>query len=269
MRLGVATRPGYPRERLDAVLAQARAPRAVHFFDTQPIPVASRELRARARARRGRPRSCRPPRSGQLIERDGLYGRGYTDARLTSIEQAHRIAALAQEKLAKDVVILDMQPVCSYTDYFVVCSGEQPAPDEGDLGRGARAPEAGRRHAAPRRLPARPRRPGSWPTISTSSCTSSRPKRASSTGLDDLWGDVPQEALEAASAEGVPPLLSAGRSSRRYTCRSRAHSSAGRALAWHARGRRFEPGWVHPHWLMCAEIAGRVIGRTARALAQR
>src|SRR5438552_7834320 len=27
--------------------------------------------------------------------------------------------------------------------------------------------------------------------------------------------------------------------------RSRAHSSVGRALAWHARGRRFEPGWVH------------------------
>ena len=26
---------------------------------------------------------------------------------------------------------------------------------------------------------------------------------------------------------------------------SRAHSSAGRALAWHARGRRFEPDWVH------------------------
>jgi len=45
---------------------------------------------------------------------------------LTSIEQARRIAALAQEKLAKDVVILDMQQVCSYTDYFVVCTGGNP-----------------------------------------------------------------------------------------------------------------------------------------------
>ena len=27
--------------------------------------------------------------------------------------------------------------------------------------------------------------------------------------------------------------------------RSWGHSSAGRALAWHARGRRFEPGWLH------------------------
>ncbi len=45
---------------------------------------------------------------------------------MTSVEQARRIAALAQEKLAKDVVILDMQRVCSYTDYFVVCTGANP-----------------------------------------------------------------------------------------------------------------------------------------------
>ena len=45
---------------------------------------------------------------------------------MTSIEQARRIAALAQEKLARDVVILDMQPVCTYTDYFVVATGNNP-----------------------------------------------------------------------------------------------------------------------------------------------
>src|SRR6516225_1905874 len=27
--------------------------------------------------------------------------------------------------------------------------------------------------------------------------------------------------------------------------RLRGHSSAGRALAWHARGRRFDPAWLH------------------------
>jgi ribosome-associated protein len=49
------------------------------------------------------------------------------DARpLTPIEHARRIAALAQEKLAADVVILDMRPVCSYTDFFVVCTGQNP-----------------------------------------------------------------------------------------------------------------------------------------------
>ena len=47
-------------------------------------------------------------------------------ADLTSLDQARRIAGLAQEKLAKDVVILDMRPVCTYTDYFVLCSGQNP-----------------------------------------------------------------------------------------------------------------------------------------------
>ena len=45
---------------------------------------------------------------------------------LTSLEQARRIAALAREKLAEDVVILDMRPECSFTDYFVIVSGRNP-----------------------------------------------------------------------------------------------------------------------------------------------
>ena len=42
---------------------------------------------------------------------------------LTSIDQARRIAALASDKLAEDVVILDMRPVCVYTDFFVIATG--------------------------------------------------------------------------------------------------------------------------------------------------
>ena len=45
---------------------------------------------------------------------------------MTSLEQARRIAALAQEKLAEDVVILDMRPECSFTDYFVIATGRNP-----------------------------------------------------------------------------------------------------------------------------------------------
>jgi ribosome-associated protein len=61
--------------------------------------------------------------------------RGYTEGdepqrrtrtNLNSLEQARRIAALAQEKLAEDVVILDMRPVCTFTDYFVIASGRNP-----------------------------------------------------------------------------------------------------------------------------------------------
>jgi ribosome-associated protein len=49
-----------------------------------------------------------------------------TSNSLEPLEQARRIAALADEKLAEDIVILDMRPVCTYTDYFVVCTGRNP-----------------------------------------------------------------------------------------------------------------------------------------------
>ena len=42
---------------------------------------------------------------------------------LTSLEQARRIAALCEEKLATDVTILDMRTVCDYTDFFVIATG--------------------------------------------------------------------------------------------------------------------------------------------------
>jgi ribosome-associated protein len=45
---------------------------------------------------------------------------------LTSLEQARRIAALAQEKLAEDVVVLDMRSECTFTDYFVIVTGRNP-----------------------------------------------------------------------------------------------------------------------------------------------
>ena len=46
-RLGVATRPGYPRERLEQVLAEVSRPERVLFFGIPEWPIASRELRDR------------------------------------------------------------------------------------------------------------------------------------------------------------------------------------------------------------------------------
>ena len=54
------------------------------------------------------------------------------EVELTSLEQARRIAGLAQEKLARDVVILDMRPVCTYTDFFVICTVVQRRVRPGD-----------------------------------------------------------------------------------------------------------------------------------------
>ena len=49
-RLGVATRPGVERERLDAVLAALDHPERVSFFPIEPLPVSSSAVRARVAA---------------------------------------------------------------------------------------------------------------------------------------------------------------------------------------------------------------------------
>jgi nicotinate-nucleotide adenylyltransferase len=80
VRLGVGTRPGHPRERLEPVLAALQDPERVVFFDLEPHPIASSELRERLD--RGEDvRGLVPAAVWELIERDGLYGRGgYTES---------------------------------------------------------------------------------------------------------------------------------------------------------------------------------------------
>jgi len=50
VRLAVATRPGFPRQRIEHVLAGLAHPERVFFFEIEPIAVASRDLRARLEA---------------------------------------------------------------------------------------------------------------------------------------------------------------------------------------------------------------------------
>jgi ribosome-associated protein len=117
---------------------------------------------------------------------------------LTSIEQARRIAALAQEKLARDVVILDMKPVCSYTDYFVICTGQNPRQTKGIWDEvHARLKDDGLR---PRSVAGE--RESSWIVADYLDVVLHvfTPDTREFYRLDDLWGDVPQEAVEAASA---------------------------------------------------------------------
>ena len=49
-RLGVATRPGIDRGRLDAMLARLARPERVSFFEIEPLPVSSSDIRARSAA---------------------------------------------------------------------------------------------------------------------------------------------------------------------------------------------------------------------------
>jgi len=69
-----------PTEKLDAVLAQLDQPERVCFFEIEPLPISSRDLRGRLAA--GEDVSAElPPAVAELIRADGLYapGSGYTD----------------------------------------------------------------------------------------------------------------------------------------------------------------------------------------------
>jgi nicotinate-nucleotide adenylyltransferase len=78
VRLGVGSRPGYPREQLDAVRARLRRPERVELFDIGEWPIASRVLRA------GETLDERVPRAvAELVQELGLYDRrgSYTGGR--------------------------------------------------------------------------------------------------------------------------------------------------------------------------------------------
>ena len=83
-RLGVATRPGYSPERVEAVLAQLEQPDRIELFEVDPLPISSRDIRDRVA--RGEPISGLVPAAvEELIDSLGLYRGvetgGYTSPR--------------------------------------------------------------------------------------------------------------------------------------------------------------------------------------------
>jgi ribosome-associated protein len=118
---------------------------------------------------------------------------------LSTLDQARRIAALAQDKLARDVVILDMRPVCAYTDYFVVCTGGNPRQvksiwDEvhGRLKRESSVLPRSTEGAGEATWIV-----GDYVDVVLHVFT---PEARAFYRLEDLWDDVPHETLEAATA---------------------------------------------------------------------
>jgi nicotinate-nucleotide adenylyltransferase len=71
-RLAVATRPGYPRDRLENVLVQLSRPERVQFFEIEPLPISSEDIRERA-ARGESIDGLVPPAVAELIDSLGLY----------------------------------------------------------------------------------------------------------------------------------------------------------------------------------------------------
>ncbi|HKC76954.1 MAG TPA: nicotinate-nucleotide adenylyltransferase [Gaiellaceae bacterium] len=71
-RIAVATRPGFPLDELEDVLARLDDPDRVLFFEIEPNPAASRDVRARVAA--GEPLDGVVPQAvEELISERGLY----------------------------------------------------------------------------------------------------------------------------------------------------------------------------------------------------
>jgi nicotinate-nucleotide adenylyltransferase len=66
-QLAVGTRPGFPRGRLETVLAQLQHPDRVHFFEIEPNPASSTAIRA------GAEEESVPPAVAALIRHYRLY----------------------------------------------------------------------------------------------------------------------------------------------------------------------------------------------------
>ncbi len=118
---------------------------------------------------------------------------------LNSLEQARRIAALAQEKLATDVVILDMRPVCTYTDFFVICTGQNPRQTDAIFDEvHAQLKREGR--ILPKTVDGA--KEGTWIVADYLDVVLHvfTPDARAYYRLEDLWGDVPAEKVEAIPA---------------------------------------------------------------------
>jgi len=118
---------------------------------------------------------------------------------LSPLEQARRIAAIVQDKLGRDVVILDMQPVCAYTDYFVVVTGGNPRQTKGiwDEVHGRLKQE---NDLLPRSVEGAQEATwivGDYIDVVVHVFT---PEARGYYRLEDLWDDVPHETVEAATA---------------------------------------------------------------------
>jgi ribosome-associated protein len=128
-----------------------------------------------------------------------LSPRDLSPTDLSPTDLARRIAAVAQDKLARDVVILDMRPVCAYTDFFVVCTGgnSRQAKAIWDDVHARLKDETG---LVPRSTEGATEATwivGDYVDVVVHVFT---PEAREFYRLEDLWDDVPHETLEAASA---------------------------------------------------------------------
>lgn len=117
---------------------------------------------------------------------------------LNSLEQARLIAGLAEDKLAQDIVILDMRPVCAYTDFFVICSGQNPRQTKSIVDEVRYVLKKNEEPVLPHAVEGE--REGDWIVADYLDVVLHvfTPETRKYYGLEELWGDVP--SIEHATA---------------------------------------------------------------------
>ena len=138
-QIAVVERTNWSRNAISITLGRLRGAERIRYLDMPIMQVSSTSVRRRVAE--GRPiRYLVPDKVGEYIEkpqalqgaareprvgggRAGGGGLGVSAQATDSVALAERIAAIASDKKAIDVRVIDLRGIVSYTDFFVICSG--------------------------------------------------------------------------------------------------------------------------------------------------
>ena len=124
--VAVVERSNWSRNAIGIKIGRLRGAERIRYLDMPIIQISSSSVRRRLAA--GQPiRYLVPEQGGELHRHEravrrwegGLVSAASTD----SAALAERIAAIAADKKAIDIRVVDLRGIVSYTDFFVICSG--------------------------------------------------------------------------------------------------------------------------------------------------
>lgn len=115
------------------------------------------------------------------------------------LRYAQRIAAIAYDKLAEDVLLLDMREFCSFTDYFLIATGRNTRQVKGIFDE-VMVKLKQESRLIPRGIAGE--READWIVIDYIDIVVHvmTPEQRSFYRLEELWDDVPRVALDAGDA---------------------------------------------------------------------
>ena len=123
--MAAVARVDWAREEIVRSVAGLTGADRVTFVHMPLIEISSSDLRDRVAARHARSATWCRARGGLHRRARALRGRRAHGGEpvMGSEELAERIAAIASDRKAADVRVIDLRGIVSYTDFFVICSG--------------------------------------------------------------------------------------------------------------------------------------------------